>query len=214
VLGCYINPIHGEAAERRLGIERFRDSLALARAFGCGIVATETGSVNADCSFHSDNSLPAAFSALVETLAEIAREAEDRGVDACVEGVWCHVASSPARLKAALDAVGSNRLKVLFDPVNFLGPGNWGEQERMFGEAEALLGDRIAAFHAKDFRVEGGAPRTCPPGTGALDYGRFAALVRRVAPEAPVIIEEVAPADMAAARGFVLARLGADSRGA
>ncbi|HET7838358.1 MAG TPA: sugar phosphate isomerase/epimerase family protein [Rectinemataceae bacterium] len=208
VLGCYINPIHPDPEERESSIRRFAESLALARVFGCGIVATETGSLNADCSFHPGNSGKAAFSELVGSLETIAVEAERHGVYACIEGVASHVASSPARLAAILEAVPSPWLRVLFDPVNLLTASTWGEQGRMFEEAESLLGGRILAFHAKDFQIEGVVSRVCPPCRGLLDYGRFLDMAERVAPDADVLIEDLRPADMAGAREFLLSRLG------
>ena len=48
VLSCYINLIHPDPRERRKQIELFKEHLRFVRDFGCGIVATETGSLNPD----------------------------------------------------------------------------------------------------------------------------------------------------------------------
>jgi len=212
VLGCYINPIHPDPDERAAGIARFKELLGLAKDFSTGpggylgfpVVATETGSHNADCSPHPGNSGDRAFGLLVEALAEIAQAAEGCGTIACVEGVVRHVASTPARLRAAIDAVGSPSLQVLFDPVNFLDGSNYREQGRMIDEAFELLADRILVVHAKDFRPAGGELKICPPGTGLLDYPRFLRLLRASRPEVDLLIEDLRPEDMGAARDFVL----------
>jgi L-ribulose-5-phosphate 3-epimerase len=202
VLGCYINPIHPDPIERRRSIDRFKEYLGLCASFGSAIVATETGSVIPDTSFHPDNRGDGPFRALVEALAEIAAAAEKAGAHACVEGVVRHVAWSPRRLKQALDEVGSKSIRVLFDPVNFLDQDNWRDQGRMFDEAQEFLGDRIRVFHAKDFRIERGAFKVCPPGKGLLDYRRFFRLVAATLPEGDVLIEEIEAVDMAGALAF------------
>ena len=46
VLSCYINPIHPDERERGRQIELFKEHLRFVRDFGCGMVATETGSVD------------------------------------------------------------------------------------------------------------------------------------------------------------------------
>ena len=55
VLGCYINLSHPDPAARAPLLSYFKEHLRYARDFGCGIVATETGSLNPDWSFHPEN---------------------------------------------------------------------------------------------------------------------------------------------------------------
>ena len=61
VLGCYVNLVHPDLAERRQLLTRFKEHLRFARDFGCSVVATETASLNADWSPHPDNGGEAAF---------------------------------------------------------------------------------------------------------------------------------------------------------
>ena len=86
VLGCYINPVHPDKTERRHQIEQFKEHLRFARDFGCGIVATETGSLNGDFSFHPDNHGEKALYDLVESIKEMTEEAERFGVITAIEG--------------------------------------------------------------------------------------------------------------------------------
>ena len=48
VLGCYINPIHPDPAERERQLKRFEEHLVLAPILGAPMVGTETGSVRPD----------------------------------------------------------------------------------------------------------------------------------------------------------------------
>ena len=68
VLGCYINPVHPDPGARELQLRRFEDHLRYARDFGCALVGTETGSRNADCSFHPDTEKPETFDLLCRSL--------------------------------------------------------------------------------------------------------------------------------------------------
>lgn len=224
VLGCYINPIHPDPDERRRALDRFKAHLRAAQDLGCGIVATETGSLNADCSFHRGNRDEAPFEELVTSISGLAEEAERRGLTLCVEGVVRHVAHSPRRLADLVARVGSPALAFLLDPVNFLDESNYEDRERIIGEAFSLFGPRIRVLHAKDFlpaaaigddptgdaapgtRPPAGATpalRIVPPGRGLLDYPRILARLEEAASAADILIEDLRPSDMPSARGYI-----------
>lgn len=205
VLGCYINPIHPDPAERRRSLDRFRAYLRAAPDLGCGIVATETGSINADCSFHPGNRGEAPFEELVASVSELAEEAERRGVTLCVEGVARHVAHSPRRLADLVARVGSPALAFLLDPVNYLDASNYEDRCRIVDEAFSLFGPRIRVLHAKDLvpGAGGEAPRIVPPGKGLLDYPRILSRLEEANPAADILIEDLGPGDMPSARDFI-----------
>jgi len=224
VLGCYINPIHPDPDERRRSLDRFKAYLRAAPDLGCGIVATETGSLNADCSFNPGNRGEAPFEELLASVSELAGEAERRGVTFCVEGVVRHVAHSPRRLANLVAQTGSPALAFLLDPVNYLDESNYEDRGPIIDEAFALFGPRIRVLHAKDLlpaaaadaappgsrgaaatRPEdaGRAPRIVPPGKGILDYPRILASLEAANPAADILIEDLRPEDMPAARAFI-----------
>ena len=138
VLGCYVNLIHPDPATRRSYLGLFKEHLRYARDFGCGVVATETGSVNADYSFHPDNQSEQSFQALLRSVATLVEEAEKWGVIVGIEGVTTHVVSTPQKMWRLLDSVASNNAQVVFDPVNLLSLSNYEEQDR--GRTLALFG--------------------------------------------------------------------------
>lgn len=54
------------------------------------------------------------------------------------------------------EARPSRSLRVIFDPVNLLGPENIDQRERVLGEATDKLCDHIAVVHLKDYvRADG-----------------------------------------------------------
>jgi len=194
VLGCYINPIHPDSQTRAAGLQFFKDHLRCARAFGCGLVALESGSVTADYSPHPANHDEAAFAAMLASLAELVAEGERHGVCVGLEAVAAHTVSSSRKLRRVLDAICSRHLRVVFDPVNLLTPENVHERAHVFEEAFDLLGDKIVVVHAKDFILEHGVVKAVPAGRGALDYFRLLQLLAKTrrpgGTPPPVLFEE------------------------
>jgi sugar phosphate isomerase/epimerase len=170
VLGCYVNPIHPDPTMRKSLLGLFKEHLRHARDFGNGLVALETGSLNADYSPHPENHGEAAFQQSLASIAELVAEAEHFGVIVGIEAVMSHVVSTPQKMRRMLDSVASNNLQVVFDPVNLLSLDNYHEQERVIGESLDLFGDRIAVIHAKDFAVENGRFKSTSAGLGKLRH--------------------------------------------
>ena len=190
VLGCYINPIHPDPEIRRSSLARFKEHLRYARDFGCSIVGTETGSFNADFSFHPDNHSPRGMAILLQSIGELVAEAEKFGVIFGIEGVTSYVVSNPARMKYVLDTVGSNNLQVIFDPVNLLDTGNYQEQERIIRQAFDLFGDRIAVVHVKDFAFENGQKKAVLAGKGLLNWELLLGWLKVNKPGINILLED------------------------
>jgi sugar phosphate isomerase/epimerase len=133
-------------------------------------------------------------------LEEMVAEAERFGVLVGVEGVAQFVASSPKRIRRMLQAVGSNNLQIVFDPVNLLSANNWQEADRIIEECFQLFGDRIAVLHAKDFLFEGGRICSVPLGRGKLNYRLLLGLLKQRKPLLNVIMEDTQPATIDASR--------------
>jgi len=203
VLGCYINPVHPDEEERRAQLERFKEHIRFARDFGCSIVATETGSLNRDWSYTPENKSPKAFGMIVESVAELVREAEKFGVIVCIEGVTTHTVSTPQIMKRVLDEVNSSNLQVLFDPVNLLDAGNACKQREMISEAYELFGDRINIIHAKDFIIEDGVKKNAPIGKGILDYPFLIKLIKQRKPGIEILIEDAKPETMESSKRYI-----------
>ena len=120
--------------------------------------------------------------------------AEKFGVFVCIEGVAHHVMSTPQRMRRMLDTIPSPNLQVLFDPVNLLSKDNWQEQDRVIRESFDLFGDRIVIVHAKDFKVEAGAPKPEAIGRGRFDFALLASLLKAHKSYIDVLLEETTPA--------------------
>lgn len=190
VLGCYINMIHPDKVERSKGLERFKEHIRYARDFGCSIVGTETGNVNAEISYTEENFKEEPFLEVVESVRELVEEAEKFGVIVGIEAGVNHPIYSPKVMKRLLDSIDSNNLQVIFDPVNLLTIDTYKNQEEIFQEAMDLFGDRIAVLHAKDFIVEDGKLKTVAVGKGLLDYDLVLSLITAKKPFINILMEE------------------------
>jgi len=190
VLGCYVNPIHPDRTTRQSLLGLFKEHLRYARDFGNGLVALETGSVNADYSPHPENHGETAFQQSLASIAELAAEAEQFGVVVGIEAVTSHVVSTPHKMRRMLDAVASNNLQVVFDPVNLLSLDNYHEQERVIGESFELFGDRIAIIHAKDFVVENGQFKCTSAGLGMLRHDLVMEFAVKQKPGISILLED------------------------
>ncbi|MDR0644079.1 MAG: sugar phosphate isomerase/epimerase [Treponema sp.] len=202
VLGCYINPVHPNADTREKLLRRFEEHLCYAPDFGCSLVGTETGSRNPDCSFHPDTAKPETFDLLCASLERLLKTAEKRGTIIGVEAVADqHTISSIELMKRLLDLFPSPCLKVIYDPVNLVPLSGLSEtQEAFFNRAFDAFGDRIAAIHAKDFRMEKKANdvsalkiNSLPAGTGDMDYKTFLSLIAQKKPGVDILLENSAP---------------------
>lgn len=191
VLGCYINPVHPDINVRRTSLDRFKEHIRYARDFGCSIVATETGNINLDSSLSKDNYSDEALKAVIESVSELVEEAEKFGVIVGIESGIKNPIYSPKRMKSLLDAVKSNNLQVVFDPLNLMTLENYKEQEKVFEEAMNLYGDRIVAMHAKDLIIENGNVKTTPVGKGLLDYECIFKLIKYEKPFINILLEDV-----------------------
>jgi len=197
VLGCYINPVHPDPDERERQLRRFEEHLRHARDLGCAMVGTETGSLNADCSFHPDTAKPETFDLFRRSLERLVAVAEKCGSIVAIEAVADqHTVCTVEKMAEALRLCASPALRVIYDPVNLIPRAGLAEsQEAFFARAFDAFGDEIAAIHAKDFRMEGGAKNgALPAGTGEMDYRALLRLVMARKPCIDILLEDSSPA--------------------
>lgn len=189
VLGCYINMIHPNLEERQKALDRFKEHIRFARDFGCSVIGTETGNVNAKMGFTVDNFQEKPFLDVIESVKELVKEAEKFGVIVGIEAGVNHPVFNPILLKRLLDDVNSHNLQIIFDPVNLLTVENYNHQDEIFKEAIELIGDRIIIVHCKDFVIKDGKLKFAPPGKGQLNYDLVMKLIKSKKPYIQFLLE-------------------------
>ncbi len=190
VLGCYVNLAHPDRAKRKELINYFKEHIRYARDFGCSIIGTETGSINADYSFNPENHSEYAFKQSLETIKELVEEAEKFGVFVGIEGVASHIINTPEKMKKVIDTIKSNNLQVIFDPVNLLTFENYKNQDEIIKESFELFGDRISIIHSKDFIIEDGKIKSVATGKGMLNYELLLGLIKNKKPYIELLLED------------------------
>lgn len=192
VLGCYINPVHPDEESREKALRRFESHIGLAEDFGCGIVATETGSLNPDCSYNPGTASPKTFDTLCSSIERLLRAAERTGrVMVGVEAVASrHTIDTIDKMAALLRRLDSPRLGVVYDPVNLIPETGVGDQAAFFREALDAFGPRIIAVHLKDFRIVDGHKRgELPALSGELDTEALLGLLQSTGSDLDVLLE-------------------------
>lgn len=196
VLGCYINPVHPDEAQRDRSLRLFEEHLRFAADFDCPMVGTETGSRNADCSWHPDTQKSETFDLLCRSLERLLVTAEKCGSIAAVEPVaYQHTISTIELMEKLISRLGSPALKIIYDPVNLIPRHGLEEsQEHFFQRCFDAWGEHIIAIHAKDFRMEGGVKQgDLLAGTGDLDWPALIALVLQKKPGIDMLLENTNP---------------------
>ena len=152
VLGCYIEPSVPDKETRLKNVEIFKANLTNARRLRIQIVGTETTNFN-DIASHSPER-EKAYQLLKDSVLRMVEHAEKAGVIVGIEPVAEHTLNTPKLTRRLLDEVGSDKLKVIFDPVNLVLPDTIHKQDEIFREFFELVGKDIVVVHIKDTVIE------------------------------------------------------------
>jgi sugar phosphate isomerase/epimerase len=195
------NTIHPDCARRYADTQRARRVIALSPVLGTRLVSLSTGTRDAENMWrgHRGNDAPDAWRDLLDTLASLVEVAEDAGVVLGVEPERNNVVSSARRAVRLLEEMRTPHLRIILDPANLVNPASPGSQHDILAEAFELLAPSTVMLHAKDVAAAGHVAA----GLGWLDYGHIFELIGRHHLTCPIIIHDVAPADVPRARAFV-----------
>ncbi len=194
VLGCYVNIVASDPAERAEALNGFATHLRLARDFGASLVGTETGSVGEGHT--TDNFTEEAFQQVVASVRIMVAEAERFGVTIGIEAGQNHPLHSAQLTRRLLDEVPSSNLQIILDCANLMSPDNYREQNRIIEEALELLGNRIAVIHLKDFTIKQGRIHIVPVGQGLLNFSPILRYMKYQRPHIHGILESTPESDM------------------
>jgi L-ribulose-5-phosphate 3-epimerase len=203
ILGCYLNLTNTVEHERKQIRETYKTHIRFASLLGCGMVGTETGSLNPDYSFTNDDHSEKALELFIENLKIIVDYAEKMGVIIGVEPVYKHIVSDLERTYRVLNTVNSPNLQIIFDPVNLLSYDNYKEQDDIIRGAFQLFGKDIAAIHSKDFQIVYKEIAEIPTGTGIFHHELLLTLIKKHKPFIHVLLEGTKPSEAVSARKYL-----------
>lgn len=203
VFGCYVELGMLDAAERQKQVDKFLIGMDIAKALGAECIGSETTHFNIHA---TDEERRVAFEGLVDSVRQIVKKGEEIGLDVAIEPVALHTLNTPELTKELLELVPSDRLKIIFDPVNLLTKDNIKEQENLWDRAFEAFGHKICALHMKGTRLnkEGELEKTTLQDNEA-NFKRVIDWVKVNRPEVTVLREEIKPAEAKADYAFMSA---------
>jgi len=195
-LAVYTNPIEPDDSLWERNLNYFYEMMRIANEMGIKTVITEGGHIRSAGKEDLGATMSeASWRRIIDFAKRLADRAEKHDLIVGFEPYFLTQLSSARRTRDFIDAVGSDRIRVQFDPANLL-PNN--TPDEMF----AQLAPYIVAVHAKDRKI--GVHAGVPAGQGDLDYARFVQLCKEHVPDLPIIIEYVNEDNFLEARDHLL----------
>ncbi|MFB9770044.1 sugar phosphate isomerase/epimerase family protein [Lactiplantibacillus modestisalitolerans] len=195
VLGCYCNIIDPDETKRAQVLAQFKKYLTVAHSFGADLVATETGS--ADPTFHKtvNNFTPVKIEETIAVIQELVTAAEKVGCLVGIEPGVNHPIYSLAVTKQLLAAIPSPNLQIVLDPGSLVMEAN-DDPVEILKQGIAEFGDRIYAFHLKDFVYKQDHIEITPIGEGSADIEAMLRVINAQQPSAYAIADELSSTDI------------------
>jgi len=194
VLGVYVDPALTDEHKRKEQVRYLLQALPQAKMLEAGCVGTET-SVRGE---HAD------IKALYRSLEELIPEAERLGVNLGIEPVHRHTLHTPELTQQMLRDFPSQRLKIIFDPLNLLTPDTIDTQNDIWKRCIDCFGEYIVAIHIKGATRDldsNGMLADAPFKSSILDHN--ALLLRMVNITAPILREGALPTEAANDIAFI-----------
>ena len=189
--------IHPDPEVKERNIAYVVEQCEAAERVGCHAVTTHVGtkSTVSPVAPHPDNWRIETWRESVASLKEVLRRTEGMQVMLIIEAVNMTAMNNPRAHKQLMEDVGSDRLKVLLDPVNMISLRNYFRTTELINECFDLLGEDIIACHAKDTYVlpdkMSAYITEVAAGKGLLDYELYLARLSRMEWPRPLLIEHL-----------------------
>ncbi len=205
LIGAYFNPVHSDKQKVEDCTQIFKDYLTYCTLLGCDTVGSETGSYNDDkWTYNPKNRTDEALGAVIDTFSSLAKYAKSLGVKIGMEGAAGHVCFKPSRLKEAVDAIGMDNVRIIFDIYNFLDSENYPSYLDIMDEGLDIFKGKIDVFHVKDCQVLGdGKLKQVAVGKGNMDIPAILKRIKAYDENAVVVLEGTAGDDIAPSLAYV-----------
>jgi len=204
VLGCYLNLTHPDEAAYREILKKYRAHIQLARWMNAGCVGTETGNPNAGYTYDPVRShTPEALEMFIRRVAPVVECAEHFGVTLAIEPVYTHIVHDGKAARKVLDAIRSDNLKIILDPVNLLHTDNVDRRDEVIREAIDLLGEDVVIIHMKDYQRAENGLKSMACGLGEMDYTDILRFAKHQKPFIQMTLEDTKPDNAEAARLYL-----------
>jgi sugar phosphate isomerase/epimerase len=200
VLGCYVDPGAAQESVRQNSTDRFGEHVRIAKRLGAACVATETTAFSG-----TDAERESAYGRVLAFVREMAKEAEDAGTLIAIEPVLAHTIHTPEMAARLLRDAGSDRLRIIFDPINLLSPGDVEKQDDLWHRCIECFGDKVIAMHMKNGFWQGSRYIPQPLDRGVVRFDALFRWIREKKPDLPLLREEAVQSYMEADIAFLKA---------
>lgn len=148
VLGCYVEPSLRDNEERAIHIGRFLRTMDFVKPLGATCIGTETTHFT-----YPETEREEVFNILIQSVRQMIEKAERINVDVAIEPVAKHTLNTPELTARLLKEIPSDKLKIIFDPVNLLTAQNIKDQDTLWDRCFEAFGEKICAVHIKGTRL-------------------------------------------------------------
>jgi sugar phosphate isomerase/epimerase len=200
--------------------DNFRRLEVLAQAaliLGTDLLTLCSGTRNQEdmWTYHPRNQSSAAWQQMIDGMRRALEVATKYDLNLGIEPEVANVVSNANAGVRLIGELGSNRIKIVFDPANlYCPPADPRREDHLITEALTLLGDRIAIAHCKDIAAPAaqGATRQrgeaqyahVAAGTGILDYHYYISeLRRRASTDVPLILHGLSEEQIPRSAAFI-----------
>lgn len=204
LIGAYFNPVHSNKEKVASCKAVFKDYLKYSALLGCNIVGSETGSFNDDkWTYNPLNRTEEALQTVIKTFKELALYAKEVGAYIGMEGAAGHVCWNVETLKRAVDGVGEDNVKVIFDIYNYLDAQNYKNYLKILDEGLNTFAGKIVVFHIKDCVFEDGKLKQVAPGKGMFDFNKILGKIKAYDENAVLVLEGTSGDDILPCVNFI-----------
>lgn len=204
LIGAYFNPVHSNKEKVASCKAVFKDYLKYSALLGCNIVGSETGSFNDDkWTYNPLNRTEEALQTVIKTFKELALYAKEVGAYIGMEGAAGHVCWNVETLKRAVDGVGEDNVKVIFDIYNYLDAQNYKNYLEILDEGLKTFAGKIVVFHIKDCVFEDGKLKQVAPGKGMFDFNKILGKIKAYDKNAVLVLEGTSGDDILPCINFI-----------
>lgn len=204
LIGAYFNPVHSNKEKVASCKAVFKDYLKYSALLGCNIVGSETGSFNDDkWTYNPLNRTEEALQTVIKTFKELALYAKEVGAYIGMEGAAGHVCWNVETLKRAVDGVGEDNVKVIFDIYNYLDAQNYKNYLKILDEGLNTFAGKIVVFHIKDCVFEDGKLKQVAPGKGMFDFNKILGKIKAYDENAVLVLEGTSGDDILPCINFI-----------
>ncbi len=203
----YYNVVDPDPARRQRGEQRMQVLIENWKQFGCPVISTETGTLNAKSEWleSPENASEKGYQECRAAFERLVKAAKKTGAVISMEPYWRNVIDSAQRAERLLHDVRG--LKLVMDPCNYFRKNDLAQMQPMLKDIFRRVGKQIVLAHAKDVKAAADNGTDLPAsGEGVLDYPLFLRLLAGLNRELYLIIEHLTLPDVPRARDYVLSQ--------